>query len=277
MNPPCRWKIRRPGVLIPVFFLSCLSAGGQFHGGEAIVAATGNSYTSRIGFSAASMNQAGLGWVRRTSVSMHHQMPFVTGEVSVSSLAVQFPVSRGAFGVSLSGYGIRGLRYNTAWIAYGTELHPDVSAGAGIHFRAASIPGEVFYRLGAGCAMGFQFRIGDEVMAGAHVMLPACWSSGQGRRGTGDMTIAAGISRTFFQSATLHAEVHIRSGETIRAGAGLEAMIAECVRLCAGFRHSPLSLACGAEVRLRSWTVQIAGEYVLDTGNTPYATLAYTF
>jgi len=208
---------------------------------------------------------------------MHHQMPFVTTEVSVSSLAVQFPVSRGAFGVSFSGYGIRGLRYSTAWIAYGTELHPDVSAGAGIHFRAASIPGEVFYRLGAGCALGIQFRIGNEIMAGAHVMLPVCWSSGSGKRGNGDMTIAAGISRTFFQSATLYAELHIRPGDFIRTGAGLEATVGECVRLSMGFRHSPLTLACGAEVRLRSWTMQIAGEYVLDTGNTPYATLVYTF
>jgi len=277
MSPPCWWKMKRPGVLIPVFFLSCMSAGGQFHAGEAIVAATGNSYAARIGLSATSMNQAGLGWVRRTSVSLHHQMPFVTTEVSVSSLAVQFPASRGAFGVSFSGYGIRGLRYSTTWISYGTELHPDVSAGAGIHFRAASIPGEVFYRLGTGCALGIQIRIGDEMMAGAHVMLPVCWSSRSGKRGTGDMTIATGISRTFFQSATLHAEVHIRPGETIRAGVGLEAMIAECVRLCTGFRHSPLTMACGVEVLLRSWSIQIAGEYLLDTGYTPHATLAYTF
>ncbi|HER10026.1 MAG TPA: hypothetical protein ENO20_14070 [Bacteroides sp.] len=276
MIPPCRWQMKRPGMLIPVFFLSCTAAGGQFHAGEAAVAATGESYSTRAGYSAAMQNQAGLGRIRRPALSLHHQQPFVTGEVSVTSVAFQFPVTRGAFGIHMTGYGIPGLRYGAAWISYGVELHPDVYAGAGIHFHVSSVPGEWIHRWGTSCALGIQVRVNEELMLGAHVMHPAAWDSGRQGGRMKEMTIATGCSYTFFQTATLYADLHVCPGTFLQSGFGLETMIANRVRLCMGMQHAPLSVACGVEVLHRSWSVQIAGQYILDTGNIPHASLAYT-
>jgi hypothetical protein len=277
MIPPCRWDLKRPGMLIPVFFLFLATASGQFHAGEAVVAATGGSFSTRSGYSAVILNQAGLGRVRRPSVSLHHQQPFITGEVSVSSLIIQLPVSRGALGLNYSGCGIKGLFYSTAWISYGLELHPDVCAGAGIHIYNSGIPGQPFHQQGASCALGIQVRPGEELMLGAHVLHPVGWTSATVRDQMNEMTITTGFSYTFFQTATFYADLHIRSGYHMQTSFGLETGITGKIRLCLGMHHPPLSLACGVEVLHRSLSVQIAYQYILDTGNIPHATLAYIF
>lgn len=277
MIPPCRWNLKRPGIMIPVFFLSFITAAGQFHAGEATVAATGESFAARSGFSAVMLNQAGLGRIDRASVSLHHQQPFITGEVAVSSLVLQLPVARGALGFNFSGCGIKGFRYSAGWISYGMNLHPDLSVGTGIHFHIVSISGQPLHRWGASCALGIQVRISEDLMLGAHAMHPAGWTSPDSEERMKEMMITTGLSYTFFQTATFHADLHIRSNEFLQTGFGLETRITDGVRLCLGMHNAPLSLACGVEVLHRSLSIQIAHQYILDTGNTPHATLGYTF
>jgi len=277
MNPPSWWYLKRPGMLIPVFFLSLISAQGQFHAGEASVAAAGESFATRSGFSSAMLNQAGLARIRRPAVALHHQQPFLTGEVSVSSLVFQLPVSPGAFGFNYSSWGIRGLRHSAAWISYGLDLRPDLSVGMGMHFHFSSIPGEPFHCWGASCALGIQFMVNDDLSLGAHVMHPAGWSNAMTDGRIQEMMITTGISYSFFQKAIFYADLHIRSGDFLQTGFGLETGITDHVRLCLGMHNVPLSLACGVEVQHHSWSIQIASQYVIDHGSIPHASLAYTF
>jgi len=277
MIPPCRWDMKRPGMIILVFFLSFCSVSGQFHASEASVTATGESYATRAGFSAVMLNQAGLGEIHQPSVSLHHQQPFVTGEVAVTSLVLQLPVFRGAFGFNFSSCGIKGLHYSAAWISYGLDLHPDLSVGTGMHFHIASIPGQPFHRWGVSCALGIQLRINEELMLGAHVMHPAGWiSPGMGVR-MKEMMITTGFSYTFFQTATFFGDLHIRSKEFMQTCFGIETGITDEVSFYLGMHNAPLSLACGVEVLHQSWSIQIASQYILDTGNIPHASLAYIF
>lgn len=277
MIPPIRWNLKRPGVLIPVFFLSFVTTAGQYQSADAVIAATGESFVTRSGFSSTMLNQAGLARVHRSSLSLHHHQPFITGEAGVSSLVFQFPVERGALGINYSGCGIRGLRHNGGWISYGLDLHPDLSAGAGMHFHFSSIPGQAFHRWGVSCALGIQLRISGGLVLGAHVMHPAGWISSGMENRMKEMMITTGFSYTFLQTATIYLELHIRSEEFIQTCCGMETGITDKIRLCLGIHNAPFCLGFGVQALQRSWSVQIAWQYILDTGNTPHASFAHIF
>jgi hypothetical protein len=269
--------LRRPGLLIPVFFLSSVTAAGQYQSADAIVAATGESFATRSGYSAVMLNQAGLARVHHPSLSLHHHQPFITGEIGISSVVFQMPVERGALGINYSGCGIRGLRYNAAWFSYGLDLHPDLSAGAGMYVHFSGIHGRTFHRWGVSCALGIQLRIGGGLMLGAHVMHPAGWISSGMEGRMKEMMITTGFSYTFFHTATMYGELHIRSEEFIQTCWGLETEITETILLCLGMHNAPFCLGFGVQTLQRSWSVQIAWQYILDTGNTPHASLAHIF
>ena len=274
---PRKWLIRRPGLLIPVFFLSWCQAGAQLYQHNARTLALGQCYASSAGLASASLNQAGLGRLAESSSSLHHIRPFITPQLDIISLSVQASLNRGAPGMVLTSMGIPGMRQNSAWISYGLRLHPRLYAGLGLHFHFTSIPDEVLFHPALGFAIGLQFMLSEDLILGAHVNHPSAWSKdGPGSSKTLLMT-CTGLSYTFFNTASFYTEFHISAGSPVQWCNGIAIDITESLQLFLGMNNRPWSLSAGLALEYRSWGITLAAVCSMDTGISPSTSLSHVW
>ena len=272
---PRKWSIRRPGFLIPVFFLSCLQAYGQNHWLDAGSAGLGACFVTRSGQASVGLNQAGLGRREKNAVSLHHIRPFITSDLDIASLSAQLALKQGGAGLSLSTMGISGMRQTSAWISYGLMLHPRLFAGAGIHLGNTSLAKEANYQMEAGFALGLQFSISDELILGAHLSNPAVWSSNSGTISGSSMMISSGISYLFYETARYYTEFHVRYNRPVQWCNGFEIKIKERLQLLLGLKNQPWCLSAGISLNYQKVGICLSGTYCMDTGCTPYTSLSY--
>ncbi len=272
MNHPRKWNMARPGFLIPVFFLSFSAVSGQIPWQESSGTALGGCFASRTGMADAMHNQAGLGRMKEHAISLHHARPFLVKELGISSLSLQIPVDRGGFGATLSTFGITGLRQLTSWIGYGVQLHPGIYAGVGINLRD-NLTMEYGHHLAAGCALGIQTSIREELVLGAHVRNPLTWSAMESTTGSALMELSTGLSYTFFRTATWHVDFQFRAGERLRWCQGLEIFVTDSVRLLLGLSSVPYTLSGGISLKFRNQGITMATASCFETGITPSCSL----
>lgn len=268
MISPHLWKLKRPGFVLPVFFL-CLFSGsgsGQTPVPESAVAALGRTFVCRSNYMSASQNQAGLGWAESHSLSLQHSRPFM--ELGISALAARLKLEKGALGMALSSYGIRGLRQSSLWISYGMRLSPQLSAGLGMQVQSSSIPEKSFYHPGLDLAMGIQVKISDQWVLGAHI------ASEHYRQ---VICLSTGCAFTFFNSATVYAELHLRTGRRIQLSQGLEWAIRDRISLMTGISNLPLCWSGGLALRQSKWVIHLAFQYINQSGSIPYSSFHYAW
>jgi hypothetical protein len=273
---PQQCIVKRPGLFFPVFFLSLftMQVSGQLLWQESAVAALGSAYVTRPGYFTAGHNQAGLGWIENHSLSIQHSRPFIVKEFGISSLSAQMKINNGAFGATLSTYGLEGLRQTSSWLSLGIRLHPGITAGLGIHLWTWSIPEQILHHPGISFALGIQARISEHLMMGAHILHPLAWTAAETLRQKW-MTISVGLSYTFFGMATWYSEFHVLSEERVQLCNGLEWKIGDGISLFMGIHNGPFVYAAGIHVENARWSVQFAFQYVTDSGSIPQTSIHY--
>lgn len=279
MISPLVWMLKRPGLLIPVFFLFHTQAFvcGQSHWLETSSAALGGTYVTRAGFFCASSNQAGLGAREKHSLSLQHSRPYLLRELGQTSFSGQFVSGKGALGIVLSTQGIKGLRQSSLWLSYGLKLSPVLTAGLGIHLWNSSLPEQVFYATGISFALGIRARINQAWMLGAHVLHPASWSSITLPTATPAMIIAAGFSYTFMTSASFYSEIHVKPGKGIVLAEGLEWHLKGHISMSMGFSDKPLTFSWGIALLHSFWNIQFSFQYRVSSGMVPLASLSHAW
>ena len=271
--------LKRPGILIPVFFLSLV------HGtvccqdpipGTAS-ASLGGSSVCLQDYWCTGQNQAGLGFIEQSSVTLQHSMPYLLKELGISSLAGQFTFQRGALGALLSTMGLRGLRQNSLWLSYGLRLHPDISAGLGIHFWNTSCTEQLIYAPGISFALGLQIRINKQWNLGARLIHPVKWSDRDPFPIQAFMSIETGFSYSFFRSAQLYLELHIKPGGGIIVCSGMEWALKKQISLRTGICTGPFTYSWGISMKFTKWIAEFSFQYRTDTGLSPLTSLTHAW
>ena len=275
MINPRKWFIRRPGFLIPVFFLSCCSLAGQGYRLDAESAALGSCFVTLSGASSAGLNQAGLGRKSKSSCTLHHIRPFIITDLYIASLSVQVALKKGGPGLTLSTMGITGMRQTSAWFSYGMMLHPSLSAGVGILLGGTTISKEAFWGISAGFAMGLQFRVNNELCLGAHITNPASWPGSSLSIRQKSLMITTGLSYLFYKTARYFTEFHVRADRPVQWCNGLEIKIKDTLLLLMGLKNQPWTLSSGFTLIYKKWGLSLSFSYCMDNGSTPYSSLSY--
>jgi len=276
---PQQWTNRRPGILIPVFFL-CLfpsKLSGQPTWQESAVAGLGGAYVARPGYFTARHNQAGLGWIEQHSVSLLHSKPFIIKDLGVSALSAQLKVAEGVFGATIASFGLTGLRHTSSWISYGMKLNPAISAGIGFHFWTWSIPEKRLHHPGISFALGIQTRINQRWILGAHVYHPHSWTGGNTNVTGQPMVISAGISCALFQKGLCYLEFHMKPRGRIEVSSGMEWIFNDRLGLLLGMHNGPFTLSAGVSTNQNKWILHVAFQYLTDSGTIPQASLHHAW
>ncbi len=272
---PNYWNLKRPGMLIPVFFLSLLPARGQYSWKESSVASLGNTFVTRPGFACANHNQAGLAWLEQNTISLQHARPFTMKELGISSIAAQVATAGGTLGAAVGTFGITGLRQTDLWISYGMKLHREVSAGAGIHCWSFSSAKEALFNPGISLALGIQAMLSNRFRIGAHVFHPVGWSTGPNSARKSQMILSTGFSWDFIQGGTYYQDLRFTSGPSLQTCHGLEITFKQRFEILFGMHNHPFSVSGGITLFLASWTLQVAFEMMTDSGGSPYSSFTY--
>ncbi len=277
MKIPRMWKLKRPGIAFSVFFLSLISSIGQISWQEASVISLGNTFVSRSGYCNARHNQAGLGWIDMNTVTLQHSLPFTMNELGISTMSAQILVGEGAFGTTLTSFGISGLRQTSAWISYGMKLQHGVTAGLGIHVWSLTIPDQLFFHPGFSFGIGIQVKINDQFVLGGHVLHPIGWNA----TGTGSwddqMVISIGCSYTFFQIIAYYSNLKLLSKYQIQSCHGIGLNFKDRVELMLGMHNRPFSISGGVATFFSNWNLNVAFEYIIDFGTIPSSSFTYAW
>lgn len=270
-------KLRRPGVWIPVFFLSLMQAklSGQEHWPGCASAGLGGSFVCLAGSMSSSQNQAGLGFTEHSSISIQHGRPFLLKELGVSSISGQFRTGKGALGISLSTLGLKGLSKSSLWLAYGQKLHPKISAGLGLHLWNTSIPEHYIYAPGISFSLGLQFRICEHWKFGARIFHPVAWQRLQETQGETSMRIESGFAYSFFNVARVYSELHMLPGAPLILCGGAEWILNRQILFRTGICSDPFTCSWGISLEIKNLRIEFSVAYRSYTGLSPTSAFTY--
>lgn len=268
--------LKGPGKFIPVFFLSLQQAAlpGQVLRQGTGSAALGGSFVCLQDHMCSFQNQAGLGFVERSSLSIQHARPFLLRDLGISSLSAQVQAGKGAIGMAASTMGLKGLRQSSLWLACGQRFHPQITAGVGLHFWSTSIRDQFLFAPGLGYTMGLQIRFRKTWILGARLSHPFAWSrSPNGIRKS--MGLQCGFARSIFDVGQVYAQANIQPGIPIILSSGAQWKLNRQIIFRTGIRSGPLTFTWGLQLSFSNFLIEFSGIYSSDTGLSPLSALSY--
>lgn len=276
---PPRWMLKRPGILLPVFFLSLFFSGAaaQVCWSGAAPAAMGGAYVTYGDYGLASQNQAGLGQLDQHSITIQHSRPYLLRELGVSSLYGQFHTGHGALGMSLTTYGIRGLQQQSLWLSYGLKLNASLSVGLGIHLWNTSIAEQLIYSPGTSFALGLQVKLTEHWILGAHLLHPVAWSAPVPLEHPVPMIIVSGCQYTFFKVGKIIAELHMTPANMLILNCGLEWQVRQGILLRTGLCSRPFAFTWGISLKFGKWISEFSFQYWTKSGSVPLSSLTHAW
>ena len=277
MISPPGLTLKRPGILIPVFFLSlihtCLTGQVSWEGTSS--AALGSTSVCSQGYWCANQSQAGLGFIKQSSISIQHCRPYLLKELGISAFSGQFTTGSGALGISLSTRGLTGFRQSSMWLSYGLKLLPHISAGMGIHLWNSTMEENFIHAPGISFALGLQVRINEQWIIGARLLHPVAWSAHPGVPVNQLLRIECGASFSFFNTARIYSEVHIKPEEGIALCSGLEWILKPQINLRTGFCSGPYTFCWGLSFKFTKWILEFSFRYRTNSGLSPLTSITH--
>jgi|GEM_PF-1227449 len=279
MISPPGLMLKRPGILIPVFFLSLfpVQATCQWPLPVAGSAALGGCYITGHGFSTCTQNQAGLGFIEHSTFSFQHCRPYLLKEIGISSLSGQFRTGTGALGISMASRGIKGFRQTSMWLSYGMKLNPGISAGVGIHLWNSALPEQLIYAPGISFALGLQIRINDHWKLGGRLFHPTGWYGKPTLTIQQSMAIETGFSYTFLDSGHLYSEIHFQPGKGLTLCNGLDWTFHQPTIFRTGVSTKPFAFSWGISQEFRGWVLEFSFQCLTGSGVAPLTSITHAW
>ena len=152
-------------------FAAILSAQNSQIGARA--AALGGASITLSDVYSAQNNQAGLGFVKNTSVGAYYENRFLLKQLSYSSFVGALPIKMGTFGLVYTGYGYSAFKQSKLGVGYGMKLSENFSAGVQLNYLSYRIGDATYGKASTFCVeMGLQGKLSKNVIVAAHLYNP---------------------------------------------------------------------------------------------------------
>ncbi len=271
MSISLQWHLKRPGLIVPVFFLSLLPVSGQLDEGTARAGALGGCRSTLPGPGG---NPAALAWLDRASFSFGQHLPYGLPELGSSRITAVLPLGRGGIEARLGHRGMKGLRYMQYGLARGLRLSGDLAAGLRLGIRHTLIEGQAFHLLAPFYSLGLQYRAAAAWQFGLRIeQLRFLTGYREAARGWNSQ-LSSGFSYTFFEKNALYTELQYNSLHGLRTAHGLEIRFRNPTLLL-GIRSRPFALSAGLQYAWQSWTICLAFTWLSQQGPVPYLNLSH--
>ena len=268
--------IIRPGIIIPVFFLSFFHnlAGQSFFPGARSIS-LGKICSVSTSTEHTLQNPALPGSAKTNSFTAGHARPFVIQELGISSLEGIIKASPGAFQFKTGSFGLKGYRIFSSEIGFGMPLSEKISAGISFQYNNifTSDSWNYLWSLSPGAAIHYQISSATSLA----LLLNNPFSPGNYPR-HGPLlpsALSIGVSHEIYLHTTLLAEITHTTPGLLQVKAGLEYRPSGSVLLRTGYHSEPHTLSFGTGLVLGNLLIDLAFCWSATPGFTPAITLTY--
>lgn len=221
-------------------------------------------------------NPAGLAGLRNAEISASHEMPYLTNDLSVSSLSLVFPASPGVFGFNGSSAGFSLWREIRTGVSFARKFGPRFSAGVQIDGFFARVPEDIPVRPVFTWEAGLLSQPVADLLIGVHLFNPIQADYPDTRNQRLPVSFAFGAGYRFAGKILLAAEAEKDLLYPIIFRAGIEYEPVANIFLRYGY-NSVKGYAAGLGLHFSHFIIDVAFTKHLQLGYTPSLTLGYVF
>lgn len=226
-------------------------------------------------FSSVFNNQAGLAFLKSTSIGFHHRSGFVR-EMDRQALGIVIPTSSGTLASSFSYYGYAHYHETKAGLAYGRFLAEHLSAGVQIDYFNTRITG-IYGRADVlTFEIGMMYKITGQLYVGSHVFNPVRMDIGEMEEKI-PTVFRLGLGYHFAENVLVCLEAEKDLEKQVVPRAGIEYQPLGRVFIRTGISANPVMNFFGLGYTWRSFHVDVAFSYHQILGYLPDFSLKYEF
>ncbi|MDA3822788.1 MAG: hypothetical protein PF450_09305 [Bacteroidales bacterium] len=276
MKYPHMWAKCRPGIIIPVFFLSCFMTSfeqGYYPDARSLALGKICSVPGTGPFPIA--NPAALAGISERAIGAGHTSPFLLKEIGISSLETILPVNPGTFHIQLANYGLKGYRDFKWETSYGMVLGENLSAGISFLFYHTISNGELNYLWTLGIGGGIIYKLSENSILGFHVLNPYTIGNYSDFGPLFPSVLSLGLSHKIYEDTKLFTEFSQSSNGLFRGKIGFEYHLKSELVLRAGYHTSPHSFSFGSGYRNRKFSIDMTFSWSTVPGFSPGIQILY--
>jgi len=267
MIPLIKWPFKRPGSLIPVFFLCFFQMiNGQLTAPGVESEGLAGCSTMLKGSASIAGNQAGLGWNNEKSLLAEYTMPLMMKEMGIAGLSLSLPLYHGNAGVKMISGGIPGYRDQSLWLSYGLRTGENFTLGAGLFYNLISIRSKLNHQFRVSFAGGVQVKITEDLLLAGHILYPFQYNSSRSEHGGLKASISLGGYYAFYAANRLFAECRFTESGIPVLHAGIESTIGKVVKVRGGYKTKPASFSFGCGFRIHRIRILFASNLIFNYG-----------
>jgi hypothetical protein len=274
--PFIRWAMRRPEIIIPVFFLSINhTVAGQDSFPDARSIGLGKISAVCEAEEFVPQNPALLGYSEKNIFNIGHTRPFIMKEIGISSLACVVKAAPGSFRFSLSNYGIKGYRNYCAGIGYGMILSEKLTAGIIFNYSGKIISNNWNYLWSFSPGAGIHYKISSGTAIGILLHNPLSLNNYSDYGPVLPSCLSVGISHQIYSNTKCYSEFTYSSYENIGIKAGVTWLLHPDFYLRSGYHSDPHAISFGTGWRVKNMVVDFSVEWSAIPGITPSILFTY--
>ncbi len=267
----------KPLIIIPLLLFSLASFAGRDDVSTGARAnALGNISILHHDFWSAENNPAGLGFIESWGGGLSYESPFLLNELSYRTAVFAYPVSSGAFGMSIGQFGYSLYNENKIGISYGQRLSKTFSVGVQLNYLSTQIGEGYGSNSALSGTVGILAKVTDELNLAAVVVNPnqAKLSTFQDERYP--TLIKMGLSYEISSKVNLLSEVVKDIDYSPIAKVGLEYKALEIIHFRIGYASDPALSTFGFGLNYKDFQLDFASGFHSTLGFTPQISLSFT-
>lgn len=260
------------------FFYSTFSAFAQTEGNSgARSAGMGNASVCLTDVWSNFNNQAGLGFIKQTSVGANYENRFGMKELSTKSVAAATPVKGGVFGVNVSSFGYTLYHENKYGLAFGKSFGEFLSAGIQMDYLSYNIAEGYGNKGFLTAEMGILAKPMKNLIIGAHLFNPTRTKLATYNNEKIPTLMNLGVNYIFSEKVFVAVEIEKDIDHKPSVKVGTEYHPIKEFYLRAGVSSNPSQPAFGFGLDLKNFKLDVSAQFHSVLGFSPQFGLSYRF
>ena len=238
--------------------------------------ALGNISILHHDFWSAENNPAGLGFVESWGGGISYESPFLINELSYRTGVFAYPVSSGAFGLSVGQFGYSLYNENKIGISYGQRLSKTFSVGVQLNYLSTQIGEGYGSNSALSGTIGLMAKITKELRLAAVVVNPnqAKLSTFQDERYP--TLLKLGLAYQISDKVNLLSEVVKDIDYSPLVKVGVEYKALDLIHFRIGYASDPALSTFGFGLNYKDFQLDFASGFHSTLGFTPQISLSFT-
>ncbi len=221
-------------------------------------------------------NPAGLGFQQNWAAGVSYENQFLQSELSNKTAVIAFPVSSGAFGLSVNQFGYSAFNENRIGISYGQQLGKNIAMGLQINYLNTSIAEGYGTTSALSGNIGMIAKLNEELSLAAMVINPNKAKLAEFTDERYPTLIKLGLGYEFSDKVNLMSEVAKDVDFDANVKLGIEYKAMKLIHFRVGYATDPALSSFGFGLHLDQFKIDFASGFDSNFGFSPQVSIHYS-